>query len=169
MFVAIFKFMEDVHTMLKSGLFWQLTIAFAFIYLWRVAYRVQESATHYNWMSVIVGPDGSISQTKTQQVIAFIVVTWIVIYYAIKGQLSEAMFGLYFGFTTVAVAANRYMNKDMQFPPTPPTVTVTAPPGGSVSATASSPASGEGTTEVQGDGSAAPEATVEVKPPVRGE
>lgn len=157
----IFQFMSDVHTMLKSGLFWQLTIAIAFIYLWRIAYKVQKSATHYDWMSVIVGPDGSISQTKTQQVIAFIVVTWIVIYYTIKGQLSEAMFGLYFGFTTIAVAANRYMNKDMQFPPPPQTVTATAPPGGTVSATATAP----GVPEDE----AAPAATVEVKPMTRGE
>lgn len=128
MYDAMMTFMHDLLAMLKDGLILQLTIGMAFIYLWRLAFRVQRAANHYDWMSVIVGPDGQISQVKTQQVIAFVVVTWIIILYSSRGQLTEGMFGLYFGFTTAAVALNRYFNKDFK-PDAATTVTATVPAG----------------------------------------
>lgn len=130
---------RDMVAILRDGLLLQLAIGVAFIYMLKLAYRVQKAADHYDWMSVIVGPDGQISQVKTQQVIAFIVVTWIVVLYASRGTLSEMMFGLYFGFTTAAVVANRYLNKDVQIAPQPATVTTTVPAGSTTTVTASAP------------------------------
>lgn len=157
----IIKIITDLVHLLKDGLLLQLSIGVAFVVMWRWAWRIQVAVNQHDFMSIILGPDGQISQVKVQQVIAFVVVTWIVILYSYRGTLSEMMFGLYFGFTTAAVALNRYFNKDFTAMAQPTTVTASVPTGASATVTATAP-----TGDTTG---AAPDVTVTTAPKTTGE
>lgn len=63
---------------------------------------------------LVVDKTGKIGNSKMRLNLAFVVCTWVLVYYSLKGQLSEWLFGAYLGAFVFDRMQSRGSSKDQQ-------------------------------------------------------
>lgn len=96
---------------MKSGLFVELLLGVLGLMLLRVAYRLQRTTANIDFSDLIVGKDDQVSLIKLMQFVGFIVATWVVVVYTVRGALTEWLFLSYFGVATGTQVANRLAHR----------------------------------------------------------
>lgn len=61
---------------------------------------------------MLEGKRGTLSFSRTQAAIGFLVCSGVVVWQAYNGTLSEAVFGLYFGFSTAGYLGSKKIASD---------------------------------------------------------
>ena len=133
--MTVLEFVKAVIAILKDGLIIELLLGVLGIMLLRVAYRLQRTASHIDFTALIVGQDNQVSLIKLMQFVGFIVVTWIVVVYTVRGTLTEWLFATYFAMSTGTQVINRFAARP-ELTPTTTTVTATVPGGAKAEVTA---------------------------------
>lgn len=135
--VTVIEFLKSIYTALENGLFVEFLLGVLGLMLLRIAYRLQRTATNIDFTALILGSDGQVSLIKLMQFVGFIVATWIIIVYTVRGTLTEWLFTAYFGVASGTQIINRFAGR-VEVVPT--TVTATVPPGQAATVTATAPA-----------------------------
>jgi hypothetical protein len=135
--MTVIEFIQKVIGALENGLFVEFLLGVLGIMLLRIAYRLQKTANNIDFTALIVGADGQVSLIKLMQFVGFIVATWIIIVYTVRGTLTEWLFTAYFGVASGTQIINRFANR-VEVMPT--SVTATAPPGQAATVTVTAPA-----------------------------
>lgn len=91
--IDIFSFLSASLTMTMVGKVLSLLIMVGMVMaFWRANNNPNSS---FNFMDMFVDNSGKIGTSKMRLNLAFIVTTWVLIYYTLNGQLSEWLFAAY--------------------------------------------------------------------------
>ena len=94
--------------------------------LWR-AHRANGSSRYnkFNLIDLVTTNDGYIDRPAFQETIVFIVMTWAVVTYTIKEELTEWLAGIYIATFVIRAAHSAYLNSKENTPLPPVGVTTT--------------------------------------------
>lgn len=87
-----------------------MTLAAILASMWN--FHQSEKYKKFNLLDLITARDGSISRPAVMEFGAFVFASWVVVLCALKGNVSEGMFGLYLGAFIARAAHSAYINKD---------------------------------------------------------
>ncbi len=97
---------------LEDGLFVEFLLGVLGLFLLRIAYKLQRTTDNIDFKMLIIGKDNQVSLIKLMQFVAFIVTTWVVIVYTVRGQLTDWLFLAYFAVASGTQVANRFASPD---------------------------------------------------------
>jgi hypothetical protein len=82
--------------------------------------RIQRAPDNFDLRSVIADDKGQPSVHKIGQLTALLLSTWLLVYLAIHGQMTEGYFGTYMGIWAAAQAADKWIGgRNIPPPPVP--------------------------------------------------
>lgn len=106
--MTVLEALKSVYRALENGLFVEFMLGVLGLMLLRIAYRLQRTAANIDFTMLIIGKDGQVSLIKIMQFVGFIVATWVIVVYTVRGALTEWLFTSYFAVASGTQIVNRF-------------------------------------------------------------
>ncbi len=136
--MTVLETLHKVYETMQNGLFVEFMLGVLGLMLLRIAYRLQRTANSIDFTALIVGTDGQVSLIKLMQLVGFIVATWVIIVYTVRGTLTEWLFMTYFGVASGTQIMNRFAARDTPVA-APTAISATVSSSGVTTVTAAAP------------------------------